>query len=61
MMGPEEVLIRGENVTVNGRLVPEGASQLLPGKAGGHQEVAQGPIHFSGTVCLSAGRGSEGS
>lgn len=33
MMGPEEVLIRGENVSVNGRLVPEGASQLLPGKA----------------------------
>ncbi|OWK06839.1 SSPO [Cervus elaphus hippelaphus] len=31
MMGPEEVLIRGENVSVNGRLVPEGASQLLPG------------------------------
>ncbi|KAI4585199.1 hypothetical protein MJG53_006733 [Ovis ammon polii x Ovis aries] len=31
MMGPEEVLIRGENVSVNGRLVPEGVSQLLPG------------------------------
>ncbi|XP_068828902.1 LOW QUALITY PROTEIN: SCO-spondin-like [Capricornis sumatraensis] len=31
MMGPEEVLIQGENVSVNGRLVPEGASQLLPG------------------------------
>lgn len=32
MMGPEEVLIRGGNVSVNGQLVPEGESRLLPGK-----------------------------
>ncbi|KAM5303201.1 LOW QUALITY PROTEIN: SCO-spondin-like [Glossophaga mutica] len=31
LMGPEEVLIRGRNVSVNGQLVPEGESQLLPG------------------------------
>lgn len=32
MMGPEEVLIRGGNVSVNGQLVPDGESRLLPGK-----------------------------
>ncbi|XP_016050982.1 PREDICTED: SCO-spondin [Miniopterus natalensis] len=31
LMGPEEVLIQGGNVSVNGQLVPEGESQLLPG------------------------------
>uniref|UniRef100_G1Q6H8 VWFD domain-containing protein n=1 Tax=Myotis lucifugus TaxID=59463 RepID=G1Q6H8_MYOLU len=29
MMGPEEVLIQGGNVSVNGQLVPDGESQLL--------------------------------
>lgn len=32
MMGPEEVLIQGGNVSVNGQLVPDGESQLLPSK-----------------------------
>lgn len=32
LMGPEEVLIRGGNVSVNAQLVPGGESQLLPGK-----------------------------
>ncbi|CAK7295104.1 SSPO [Vulpes lagopus] len=31
MMGPEEVLIQGKNVSVNGKLVPDGESQLLHG------------------------------
>uniref|UniRef100_A0A8D0TL61 SCO-spondin n=1 Tax=Sus scrofa TaxID=9823 RepID=A0A8D0TL61_PIG len=31
MMGPEEVLVRGRNVSVNGQLLPDGESQLLPG------------------------------
>ncbi|KAB1276572.1 SCO-spondin [Camelus dromedarius] len=31
VMGPEEVLIQGGNVSVNGQLVPEGESWLLPG------------------------------
>lgn len=32
MMGPEEVLIRGGNVSVSGQLVPDGVSQLLSGE-----------------------------
>lgn len=32
MMGPEEVVIRGGDVSVNGQLVPDGESRLLPGK-----------------------------
>ncbi|XP_048069099.1 SCO-spondin [Ursus arctos] len=31
MMGPEEVLIQGKNVSVNGKLVPDAESQLLHG------------------------------
>ncbi|XP_004430689.1 PREDICTED: SCO-spondin [Ceratotherium simum simum] len=31
MMGPEEVLIQGRNVSVNGQLIPDGESRLLPG------------------------------
>ncbi|XP_037691794.1 SCO-spondin-like [Choloepus didactylus] len=31
MLGPEEVLIRGGNISVNGLLVPDGESQLLHG------------------------------
>lgn len=30
--GLEEVLIQGGNISVNGQLVPDGESQLLPGK-----------------------------
>ena len=43
MMGPEELLIRGENVSVNGQLVPEGASRLLPGKAAVGTRRCPGP------------------
>lgn len=32
MMGTEEVLIQGGNVSVDLHLVPDGESQLLPGK-----------------------------
>ena len=32
MMGPEEVLVQGGNVSVNGQLVSDGESRLLPGK-----------------------------
>ncbi|XP_070371679.1 SCO-spondin isoform X2 [Equus asinus] len=31
MMGPEEVLVQGGNVSVNGQLVSDGESRLLPG------------------------------
>ncbi|XP_039109837.1 SCO-spondin-like [Hyaena hyaena] len=31
MMGPEEVLIQGQNVSVNGQLIPDGESRLLHG------------------------------
>lgn len=34
MMGPEEVLIQGKNVSVNGKLVPDAESQLLHGTVG---------------------------
>lgn len=46
MMGPEEVLVRGRNVSVNGQLLPDGESQLLPGKSS---------IRSSETACLSPG------
>lgn len=32
MMGPEEVLIQGKNVSVNGQRIPDGESRLLQGK-----------------------------
>ena len=44
-MGPEEVLIQGKNVSVNGQLIPDGESRLLQGKgAVGSRRLSRAPF-----------------
>lgn len=50
-MGPEEVLIQGKNVSVNGKLVPDGESQLLHGTIGSGRLPSASL--FLGTACLA--------
>lgn len=56
-MGPEEVLIQGRNVSVNGKLVPDGESQLLHGTVGSSRRP-RGPCVPRGQPAYLLGQGT---
>lgn len=59
MMGPEEVLIQGQNVSVNGQLIPDGESRLLHGKgAVGSRTLPRTPFVPLGQSSYPSGQGT---